>query len=94
MAEGNNLIQKIVNDVRSFYKNRRDLLSYQKTRFYLVLTSFFLVANNMSDNCSYEEALYVANQLKTYMKLSIEQALYGLYKFVVKESSDSFFRHI
>lgn len=51
------------------------------------------LAYNLRKDSSYEEAIYVANQLKWSLKLTLEQSLYALYQFVVEES-DIFHGHI
>jgi hypothetical protein len=52
-----------------------------------------ILAFNLNEDCSYEESIFVANQLKQALKFNLEQALYAIHKFVVK-GSQRFFSHI
>ena len=51
------------------------------------------IAYNLKADSSYEEAVYVANQLKWSIKVTMEQSLFSLFVFVVKQQPQ-FLKHI
>ena len=69
--------------------------SFCQPYFYLIqnMSDFHFIAYKLNERSCYEEALFVANQLKWSLKLNLDQSLFSLFKFVVNESQ-IFYRHL
>eukprot|EP00347_Sterkiella_histriomuscorum_P020711 403336770 len=56
---------------------------------------FFAEAHNLTKDSSYEEVLFVANDLKQNLKLPLDQAFYALYRVIGKaDVNGKFHRHL